>query len=354
MYEKIKNMLIENNCDAILINEKVTKRYLGALEGSGCHLFVTQKETYLILDGRYKAEAQEIEGDWTIILWNPQDEGSSYLRWIIKFMKDHHFQTLGVESSISIQDYQTLDSVFCVTILSEAFEKLRMIKQDDDILRLKKAISLTDDIYERVLKDLEIGMTDYEISATLQYYSICAGADKMSFDTIINLGQRSAFPHGRPVGKRIEINEIIMIDFGLQIDGFQSDMTRISSFGQPSSQMQEIYDVVLEANHAGAKAMKAGVPCYEVDQAAREVIEKAGYGEFFTHGLGHGIGMDNATELPKIHGKSEMILEEGMVMSCEPGIYIPGVGGIRIEDNIWIKDGIGVQLNETPQTLRIL
>lgn len=351
---KLDALLEDNKIDAVLINEKVTKRYLDTLEGSGCHILVTRKESFLILDGRYIAEAQEREKDLEIILWNAQDEGSSYLTWVLQYMKQNQLKSIGVETSISIQDYRKFETALNVHILSDAFERLRMIKPEKEIQCLKNAIHLTDIIYSKVLDELILGMSDYEISAKLQYYAIAAGAEKMSFDTIINLGERTAYPHGRPVGRRISPKEMIMIDFGFQFDGFQSDMTRMVSFGEPSAQMREIYEIVLEANIAGSQAMKPGVLACEADAAARSVIEKAGYGQHFTHGLGHGIGMDNATELPKVHAKSNMVLEEGMVMSCEPGIYIPDIGGVRIEDNIWIHDGKGIQLNQTSKELKIL
>ncbi|GAB2027609.1 M24 family metallopeptidase [Lactovum odontotermitis] len=356
--EKVTSLLDEQRLDAVLINDKVTKRYLRTMDGGGCHILITRTDAFLILDGRYLEEARGREHDLNLILWNPQDEGSSYLTWIKKYMTEHQLQSIGLENDVSIDDYLFFKDFLPdgTKVLSAAFEKLRMIKDAEDIKLLKKAIHTGDEIYQQVLSELYIGMTDYEISAKLQYYSIKAGAARMSFDTIVGFGPSTAFPHGRPAGRILEKNQMIMIDFGLQLDGYESDMTRMCSFGDPGSKMKEIYQAVLEANQAGMAAMRAGNRACEADAAARAVTEKYGYAKYFTHGLGHGIGMDNSTELPKVNATTagQMILQEGMVMSCEPGIYVPGLGGVRIEDNVWIHDGVGVQLDQTPKELIIL
>ncbi|MDR2976360.1 MAG: aminopeptidase P family protein, partial [Streptococcaceae bacterium] len=349
------SLLDEQAVDAVLINDKVTKRYLQTMEGGGCHLFITKAESFLILDGRYLEEAKGKERDLTIILWNPQDEGSSYLTWVRNYCAAHQIHSIGLENSVSVAEYAFFEKFMDKTeILSDAFEKLRMIKDSQDIVQLKEAIHTGDEIYKQVLSELYVGMTDYEISAKLQYYSIKAGAARMSFDTIIGVGESTAFPHGRPAGRVIEKNQMIMIDFGLRLNGFESDMTRMCAFGDPGEKMREIYQVVLEANQAGIAAMRAGNRACEADAAARAVTEKYGYAEYFTHGLGHGIGMDNSTELPKVNSASQMILQEGMVMSCEPGVYVPCVGGVRIEDNVWIHNGVGVQLDQSSKELTIL
>lgn len=176
----------------------------------------------------------------------------------------------------------------------------------------------------------------------------------MSFDTIVSSGERTALPHGRPTGRRVKAHEPIMIDFGIQYDNYQSDMTRVCFIGEPEERYKKIYDVVLEAQLAGLKAIKEGALASDCDQAARQVIVDAGYGEYFDHGLGHGIGVTDSNEGPILNSKSQTVLKEGMMMSCEPGIYIPGVGGIRIEDDVLIENGVGVPLNKTTKDYIIL
>ena len=176
----------------------------------------------------------------------------------------------------------------------------------------------------------------------------------MSFETIVATGERTALPHGRPTSRKVKAHEPILMDFGIQYKNYQSDMTRICFIGKPTPEIETIYNTVLKANLAGIAAIKEGAIAKDVDAAARQVIEASGYGEYFNHGLGHGIGVDNSCELPILNGKGDIVLKENMVMSCEPGIYVPNLGGIRIEDDVWIHDGIGIPLNTTTKDLIIL
>ena len=227
-------------------------------------------------------------------------------------------------------------------------------KEDEEIEAMKKSIAITDEIYQKVIEHIHVGMSEYEISALVQYYSIASGAQQMSFDTIVATGERTALPHGRPTSRKVKAHEPIMIDFGIQYQNYQSDMTRMCFIGEPDPKIKEIYDVVLKAQLAGLSAIKAGAKGKDVDKAARDVIEAAGYGEYFNHGLGHGLGIGEDGEGPTLNSKSETVLQEHMMMSCEPGVYVPGVGGVRIEDDVVIIDGVGVPLNKTTKDYIIL
>lgn len=213
---------------------------------------------------------------------------------------------------------------------------------------------MTDDVYAKVLQHIRIGMTEYEISALVQYYAIAAGAQQMSFETVVTSGERTALPHGRPTSRKVKAHEPIMIDFGIQYQNYQSDMTRVCFIGEPLPQYRNIYDLVLKAQLTGLEAIRAGAKACDVDRAARQVIEEAGYGEYFDHGLGHGIGVTDSGEGPILNSQSQTILQNGMMMSCEPGVYVPGLGGIRIEDDVVIIDGKGVPMNKTPKDYIIL
>ena len=205
-----------------------------------------------------------------------------------------------------------------------------------------------------VEKGVHIGISEYEISALLQYYAISAGAAQMSFETIVGTGERSALPHGRPTGRKIRAHEPILMDFGIQYKNYQSDMTRVCFIGKPQPKIASIYHIVLEAQLAGIRAIKQGAVAKQVDNAARSVITREGYGDYFTHGLGHGLGIGNGCEYPILNETGSVILQEGMMMSCEPGIYLPGIGGIRIEDDVVIRNGIGTVMNKTSKELLIL
>ena len=320
---KIQEFLDEKDIDALLIKSKTVKKWMNTMTGSGCQVLITKEHGYLIVDGRYITEAKEKEHDLEIILHTPHLTGRNYL---------------GIE----------------VLLLDQEIAHLRIVKEDEEIEAMKKSIAITDEIYQKVIEHIHVGMSEYEISALVQYYSIASGAQQMSFDTIVATGERTALPHGRPTSRKVKAHEPIMIDFGIQYQNYQSDMTRMCFIGEPDPKIKEIYDVVLKAQLAGLGAIKAGAKGKDVDKAARDVIEAAGYGEYFNHGLGHGLGIGEDGEGPTLNSKSETVLQEHMMMSCEPGVYVPGVGGVRIEDDVVIIDGVGVPLNKTTKDYIIL
>lgn len=354
--DKVQEFLNEKGIDALLLKSKTMKKWMSTMLGSGCKVLITKSKGYLILDGRYITEAKETEFDLEIVLHNPHTTGRNYLAAVEKILKDENCQTLGVEADeVLINEYKQMEELGVdICLLDDDIMNLRIVKDAEEIEAMKKTIALTDEIYAKVLKHIKVGMSEYEISALVQYYAIAAGAQQMSFDTVVSSGERTALPHGRPSGRRVKAHEPIMIDFGIQFENYQSDMTRVCFIGEPAKEYKEIYDLVLKAQLAGLAAIKAGAKASNCDKAARQVIEEAGYGKYFDHGLGHGIGVTDSGEGPILNSKSSTILKDGMMMSCEPGVYIPGLGGIRIEDDVLIVDGVGVPLNKTTKDYIIL
>lgn len=353
---KIQDFLNEKDIDAILLTSKTMKKWMATMTGSGCKILITKNKGYLILDGRYITEAKEKEHDLEIVLHNPHTTGRNYLAAVETILKNDECHSLGVEAlETLVNEYRQIKELGVdIHLLDEEIMNLRIIKDDQEIEAMKKSITLTDEIYAKVLDNIHIGMTEYEISALIQYYSISAGAQQMSFDTVVASGPRTALPHARPTNRKIKAHEPIMIDFGIQYENYQSDMTRVCFIGEPDPKYKEIYDIVLEAQLAGLKAIKSGTRACDVDKAARTVIEKAGYGEYFDHGLGHGIGVTDSGEGPILNSKSQTILQDKMMMSCEPGIYVPGLGGIRIEDDVVIINGQGVPMTKTTKDYIVL
>lgn len=353
---KIQSFLAEKNIDALLIKSKTMKKWLATMTGSGCQVLITKEKGYLIVDGRYITEAKEKEHDLEIVLHNPHLTGRNYLVTVEDLMKQNQCHTLGVEASqMLVKEYQAVSSLgFDVVLLDKEIPELRIVKEDEEIEAMKKVIAITDDIYKKVISEIRVGMTEHEIGALVQYYSFAAGAQQMSFDTIIATGERTALPHARPTDRKVKPHEPIMIDFGIQYENYQSDMTRMCFIGEPTEEIKKIYDTVLEAQLAGLNAIQSGVKASDVDKAARDVIEKAGYGEYFNHGLGHGLGIGEDGEGPILNSQSDTVLQEHMMMSCEPGVYVPGVGGVRIEDDVVIINGKGVPLNKTTKDYIIL
>lgn len=349
--EKIRDLIKERDVDALIIKGKNNKRYIGALTGSGVYVLITKDKKYQILDGRYIDEADKKTSGF-IKRVVPQ---GSYISNIIELLEELNIKNIAIESqAMSIQEYISLEKAgFDISLLTNELGKVRSVKSKEEIELIKKACEITDEVFSQVISEIKEGMTELEVSALLQYYALKKGASGMAFEPIIASGARGAMPHGRPTNKKLKKNEAITIDFGVVYQGYQSDMTRTISIGEPPKIIKEIYDIVLKAQLSAIESMKEGVKASDVDKVARQIIQEHGFGDYFNHGLGHGMGLGDG-EVPTLNQRSEDILTEGMVMSCEPGIYIPDVGGVRIEDDIVIIDGKGVSLNKTSKDFIIL
>ncbi|WP_270580095.1 M24 family metallopeptidase [Eubacterium sp. AF05-24] len=342
----IRQILNDVNAEAILIKSKTNKRYVGALTGSGVQVLITKTNIYQLMDGRYINEANETTQGFENMVYT---QGDGYLPTVKKIING---KPLAIESNqILAKEYIKLqESGIPLVLLDNELEIARKNKDEEEIALVQKACDITDQIFMEAISTIHIGMKEYELSAFLQYLALKNGASGMAFDTIVASGQRGAMPHGRPTDKPFAEHEFITIDFGIVYQGYQSDMTRTVCIGTPDPEVKKIYDIVFEAQCAGVEFIKAGIRGKDVDDYVRSIISNHGYGEYFTHGLGHGMGMGDG-ELPVLNQRSETILEEGMIMSCEPGIYVSGIGGVRIEDDVLIRNGVGVALNHTPKTL---
>ncbi len=348
--KKFTQVCLERQLDAVLIHSKTNKQYLGALTGSGVKVLITKDKVYQIMDGRYINEAKIKTPTFNNIVYK---QGSSYIDAVKEIVGTN--AVIGIEGNhVSACEYhQMLQSNLNIELLSNDLEIIRRCKDENEIACIKEACKITDQVFEELLKLIKVGMSEIEIANHIEFLAKQNGATSMAFDTIVVSGTRGALPHGRPTSKRVEKNEMVTIDFGVVYHGYQSDMTRTICIGKPKDELKKIYDIVCHAQCAGIQYIKPGITGKEVDQYVRDIIEKAGYGKYFTHGLGHGIGLGGG-ELPLLNQYSETVLEEGMVMSCEPGIYIPNVGGVRIEDDVVIQNGKAVVLNQTTKKLIIL
>lgn len=230
-----------------------------------------------------------------------------------------------------------LDTVLDV---GQNLQGLRSYKTAEEIALIQEAVNLSEEALRRTIEWAKPGMTELEIAKKLNDECNNLGAEGFAFDSAVLSGENSALPHGSPGNRKLGEDEFLLIDFGGKKQGYPADITRTFCFGEPTGQMREIYDAVLQANLAAQAFAKPGVTCHEVDKAARDVIKAAGYGDYFRHRLGHGLGLDTH-ELPNITENNHVKLEEGMVFTIEPGVYLPGVGGVRIEDDVVVtEDGI--------------
>jgi len=230
-------------------------------------------------------------------------------------------------------------------------EAMRVRKNAEEIAKVQAAVDLIEKVMAHAAQRAVVGMTELELAAELEYQMKRLGAERPSFASIVLTGSRSALPHGVPEAVPIREGDFVLIDIGAQANGYCSDITRTFLMGEGTKEQERIYEIVLAANRAGIEAARAGVAASEVDRAARDVIAAAGYGDYFTHRVGHGFGMD-IHEFPSLHGANPAPLEPGMLFTVEPGIYVPGLGGVRIEDDVFVReDGTVRVLTSYPKTL---
>lgn len=346
--EKIRNLLAKKYLDVAIITNKVTKKYLGAVTGSGSVLVITADEVIQFMDGRYQNEQCRLT-----IVENRVLPSRDYYTPIIEFLKEHSYRFIGLEDEgISVSRYLQLATEFEVESIGEAIVQLRSIKDPAEIQKIRLACQVTDEIFLRVLPQIRVGMSEKELVGIVYYECFKAGADCLSFEPIIASGWRGSLPHGRPTDKLLQQGELVTIDFGIVMENYQSDMTRTIALGQVSDELLKIYDTVRIAQQAAVDAVCPGIKACEVDEVARTVIRQAGYGEYFTHGLGHGIGIGG--DYPMMNAASQTILVPNMVLTCEPGIYVPNIGGVRIEDVVCVNQVAGEALTKSDKSLIVV
>lgn len=230
---------------------------------------------------------------------------------------------------------------------------MRNIKSEDELVNLRKAAELADHAIAVGCKEIAEGKTELEVLMAIEFEMKRKGVEKMSFDTMVLSGPKTASPHGTPGNRKIQQGDFILFDLGVVYNGYCSDITRTVAFGEPTEKMREVYKTVKNAEQAAIDKVRPGVKAFEIDKAARDVIDDAGYGDYFTHRIGHGLGI-SVHEFPSITGTNELVLEEGMVFTIEPGIYHPDITGVRIEDDVVVTaNGVEV-LTKFPKELQII
>lgn len=340
--KELQGFLRKRHLDAFFVADLSNVRYLTTFSGTSGFCLIFPDSAHFLTDFRYKIQAKKEVVNREIEIFS-----GKLIDYIGKkfFKKNRTKQiSLGVEDNLSIDTFTKLGEISSSIKLvrtEQVIEKFAAVKSDAEIERIKKACSISANALNLLVKETWIGKKEKDLSAALEFNQKILGASKESFDTIVASGWRSALPHGVASEKVIEENEFVTLDFGCFCDGYASDITRTFQTGENVKQsLKIIYQIVFDAQRKGIDAARAGVEAKKVDKAARGFIEKKGYGRYFGHGLGHGVGL-KIHELPKISKISEDVLEEGNVITIEPGIYIPKVGGVRIEDDFLVtKDGV--------------
>lgn len=327
MYTKLDGLL--ETADAVLLTSPHNMRYFSGFSGGEGAVLVSRDKRTVFTDSRYAEAAQSEAKDFQVIEtndWSSEIEG---------------FDSVAFEDEeLSAAEYERLKNAHPNTKYlfgSAELKKIRMVKNGAELQKIREAELLACRAFEYILNIIRPGMCEFEAAAELEYYMKKNGGEGTSFDTIAISGSRTSLPHGVPTGKKIEKGDFVTLDFGCKIGGYCSDMTRTVVVGKANYEQKKLYNIVKAAQQAGLDFICAGVTGRAADAAARGVIENAGYGEYFRHSLGHGVGL-LVHELPNLSPKSEIVLEKDMVVSCEPGVYIPGLGGVRIEDLVVVTD----------------
>jgi Xaa-Pro aminopeptidase len=325
--------------DGLLVSSSANVRYLSGFSGSSALLFVTQRETLLITDFRYQTQAAEEVGEHARVviesqslwagLWQnlPQLGQVSIAGFESAHLVHRDFQRL-LEAGSRWQWRPTIDLV----------ETLRERKDENELALIRDAVAAAEEALELTVARVVVGMTELEVAGLLESALRQAGSDGFPFPSIVASGPNAALPHARPTTRRLAKGDFLLVDFGARVGGYCSDITRTFVMGRASAEQREVYDVVRLANERAVRAVRPGMSGRDADEVARGYIQDRGYGELFGHSLGHGIGLE-VHEAPRLAKTAEGPLVEGAVVTVEPGIYRPGWGGVRIEDDVHLGAG---------------
>jgi Xaa-Pro aminopeptidase len=342
--------LPELEVDALLVTGLSNVRYMTGFTGSNGQVLVTRSEAVFFTDGRYTEQSSHEVPDAERVTYlgafGPAlAEQVARLGVMQLGFEAHHVTVRALERLASaVPDIE-------LVALDEEVDRLRWIKDDEELANLRRAQAVTDQAFEDVLEFVAVGMTELAVARQLEQLLRRDGADGLSFDSIVAFGENAAEPHHEPGHRVLEEGDVIKMDFGALYDGYHADMTRTVSFGEPASELKKVHDVVRQAQQAGIDAIEPGASGLDVDAVARAVIEGAGYGAYFSHGLGHGVGLD-IHEGPRLGREfAEHELPVGAVVTVEPGVYLPGIGGVRIEDMVEVTADGGSVLGTASRDL---
>ncbi|MGO2082168.1 M24 family metallopeptidase [Vagococcus sp.] len=349
--EKLRVKMKEQEVSAILITNPYSLRYLTGFTGTTGLAVITLDDAFFVTDFRYTEQAAtQCEGYKVVKNIGPIFET------VADIVENEEISNLAFEEVVvSFKQYADLERLIEVDLIpiSGMVEELREVKDSSEVEIIKEACRIADAAFKHILTFIKPGVTELQVANELDFYMRSLGASGVSFDTIVASGLRSAMPHGVASSKVIETGDFVTIDFGCYYEGYVSDMTRTISVGEPSEKLKEIYQVVLEAQEKVLLEAKPGMTGIELDAVAREHIASKGYGEAFGHSTGHGIGLE-IHEGPNVSKVSEKAFVPGNVITNEPGIYLPGIGGVRIEDDMLVTENGVERLTHSPKELIIL
>ena len=349
--ERLMAEVRESELDAVLLRSLPNRFWATGFRSSAGCVIVTGWEAFFFTDSRYiEAARAAVRGATVGLISSGMKEGE----WIGQVIRDCEIIALGVEEDrLSHSEYLLLEEQQRADLFpaQAMLKKLRASKSQAEAENIMAAQEITERAFSEILGLIRPEMTELELGAELQYRMLMQGAEDMSFKPIVVAGERTSLPHGVPTQNKL--SGFVTMDFGCVKNGYCSDMTRTVCLGEPTEEMRRVYDVVLEAQEAGIRAARAGIPGRDIDRAARDVIDGAGYGEYFGHSFGHGLGIE-VHEAPNAAPSENSIMPVGAVISAEPGIYMEGKFGVRIEDTLLLEANGAVNLTKAPKNLIIL
>ena len=345
---------LKNNFEAIIISSPENRRYFTGFPSSDGYLVVTKNDAVFFTDSRYiEAAQQSVKNCRAQKLTRVANEVNDYI-------KENNILKIYTERNrVTVSLYDFLKTVFlpCRVTASKKLEKeidnIRRAKSEEEKVCILTAQKIAENAFEHILTFIKPGVTEKQIALELDFYMLSHGAEALSFETIAVTGKKTSMPHGVSDDTVVEIGDFVTMDFGAVYKGYHSDMTRTVAVGEVSADQRKIYEIVLSAQKASLEILKKGLSCKDADAAARDIIKSAGYGDYFGHGTGHGVGIE-IHELPNLSPRSDAILQVGNVVTVEPGIYIPNKFGVRIEDMALITENGCRNLTNAPKELIIL
>jgi Xaa-Pro aminopeptidase len=348
----LREKMRTENLVGFVVTNPYNRRYLSGFTGTSANLVITSHSAQLITDFRYVEQAGQQAPDFTVVRHE-----RDILQCVGEEVKKQGVKRLAFEQDyVTYALYQKLagctQGVELVPVQG-MIEELRLIKTPEEIKVIKEAAHIADQAFAHILEFIKPGVTERQVANELEFTMRRLGATASSFDTIVASGPRSALPHGVATDKSIQSGELVTLDFGAYYQGYCSDITRTIAVGKPDPKLEEIYSIVLKAQLNGVQNIRPGMRGIEGDALTREIIREAGFAEYFGHGTGHGVGLE-IHEGPTLSPRGEQKLEPGMVVTVEPGIYLPGLGGVRIEDDVVITEQGCDVLTSSPKEFIIL
>lgn len=349
--QRLAAKLNDLSADGMLISNLKNIQYLTGFTGSAAYLFISPQQQILASDARYSIQLKQECPDLEIDI---RDVSSSLMDSAQRLVKSFGWKHLAIESAqLTKADFDELQSrLDDIQLLdtTQVVERLRMIKDEAEIAAIRKSIQINQTAFQNTLAAATAQQTEREFAYALEAEMRRLGAAGFAFDPIVGVGPRAALPHGRPSDKTLGSASNFLVDWGANVDGYLSDLTRMVITGEPEPKLVEIYDTVLRAQAAAIALIQPGIEARTIDAAARSVIQEAGFGDFFQHGTGHCFGLE-IHEQPYLSPSSDAVLAAGMVLTVEPGIYLPGIAGVRLEDDVLVTESGYEVLSNLPKAL---